>query len=73
MLVKTFGSAVFGINAATITIGADMVDSLKIYGVENLQEVIDFLDDGLEQEQTFADTRAEFLPKSAILTSIFPM
>lgn len=43
---------------------AAVVDKLKIYGAENLSEVIGFLNDELELEQTIVDTRAEFFAKS---------
>ena len=39
---------------------AAVVDKLKVYGAENIKEVIDFLNDELELEQTIVDTRAEF-------------
>jgi magnesium chelatase family protein len=39
---------------------AAVVDKLKVYGAENIKEVIDFLNDDIELEQTFIDTRAEF-------------
>lgn len=39
---------------------AAVVDKLKIYGVENIREVIDFFDDKAELEQTIVDTRKEF-------------
>ncbi|MCD6355556.1 MAG: YifB family Mg chelatase-like AAA ATPase [Prolixibacteraceae bacterium] len=39
---------------------AAVVDKLKVYGVENIKEVIGFLNDELELEQTIVDTRAEF-------------
>ena len=44
---------------------AAVVDKLKIYGAENLSEVIGFLNDELELEQTIVDTRAEFFAKSS--------
>lgn len=40
---------------------AAVVDNLKIYGVDNLIEVIRFLNDECELEQTVVDTRREFL------------
>lgn len=39
---------------------AAVVDNLKIYGVENIREVIDFIDGKTELEQTIVDTRKEF-------------
>jgi len=42
---------------------AAVVDSLKVYGVDNLKEVIDFFDDKLELEQTIVNTREEFFSK----------
>lgn len=39
---------------------AAVVDKLKIYGVENIKEVIDFFNGDAEIEQTFVDTRKEF-------------
>ncbi len=42
---------------------AAVVDTLKIYGVENLQEVVDFFNGKKELEQTVVDTRAEFLSR----------
>src|SRR5690606_1483606 len=39
---------------------AAIVDGLKVYGVENISEVISFIDGKAELEQTFVDTRAEF-------------
>ena len=39
---------------------AAVVDRLKVYGVENITEVIDFLNDEGSLEQTVIDTRAEF-------------
>jgi magnesium chelatase family protein len=44
---------------------AAVVDKLKIYGAENLSEVIGFLNDELELEQTIVDTRAEFFARSS--------
>lgn len=44
---------------------AAVVDKLKIYGAENLNEVIGFLNDELELEQTIVDTRAEFFARSS--------
>ena len=42
---------------------AAVVDNLKVYGVENIKDVIAFLNDDKELEQTFVDTRAEFYSK----------
>lgn len=42
---------------------AAVVDNLKVYGVDNLKEVIDFFDDKLELEQTIVNTREEFFEK----------
>ena len=42
---------------------AAVVDDLKIYGVENLQEVIGFFNDTIELEQTIVNTREEFFAK----------
>jgi magnesium chelatase family protein len=42
---------------------AAVVDKLKIYGVETLKEVIDFLSGKLLIEQTIIDTREEFKTK----------
>ncbi len=39
---------------------AAIVDGLKVYGVSNISEVIDFFDKGIALEQTIIDTRAEF-------------
>ncbi len=39
---------------------AAVVDDLEIYGVENIQEVIDFFNEEKKLEQTFVDTRDEF-------------
>ena len=39
---------------------AAIVSDLKVYGVENIKEVIDFFDTGKHLEQTIVDTRAEF-------------
>jgi len=44
---------------------AAVVDRLKIYGAENISEVIAFLNDELELEQTIVDTRAEFFARSS--------
>lgn len=42
---------------------AAVVDKLKIFGVENLKEVIDFLSGRVGIEQTIIDTREEFKAK----------
>jgi magnesium chelatase family protein len=39
---------------------AAVVDKLKVYGAENIQEVIDFLNDKGDLKPTVIDTRAEF-------------
>jgi len=39
---------------------AAIVDGLKVYGVSNISEVIDFFDKDIALEQTIIDTRAEF-------------
>ena len=39
---------------------AAIVSDLKVYGVKNLSQVIDFFDKGVELEQTIIDTRKEF-------------
>mgnify|MGYP003663169453 FL=1 len=39
---------------------AAVVDGLKVYGVDNIKEVIDFFDDDVPLEQTQVDTRQEF-------------
>jgi magnesium chelatase family protein len=39
---------------------AAVVDTLKVYGVENIKEVIDFFNGDAEIEQTTVDTRKEF-------------
>ena len=39
---------------------AAVVDNLKIFGVENLKQVVDFFNDEVEPEQTIVDTREEF-------------
>jgi len=44
---------------------AAVVDKLKIFGVENLKEVIDFLSGRISLEQTVIDTREEFKTKIA--------
>ena len=40
---------------------AAVVDKLKVYGAENIKEVIDFLNDESGLEETIVDTRAEFM------------
>jgi magnesium chelatase family protein len=42
---------------------AAVVDRLKIYGAENLSDVVGFLNDDTELEQTIVDTRAHFFGK----------
>lgn len=42
---------------------AAVVDKLKIFGVETLQQVIDFMNGGQEPEQTVVDTRAAFFAR----------
>jgi magnesium chelatase family protein len=42
---------------------AAVVDTLKVYGVESLREVIDFFDGETELEQTIVNTREEFFSK----------
>lgn len=39
---------------------AAIVNNLEVYGVENLQQVVDFLNDKIQLERTEFDTRAEF-------------
>lgn len=39
---------------------AAVVNNLKVYGVENIKEVIDFFDEKIELEQTIVNTRKEF-------------
>ena len=39
---------------------AAIVSDLKVYGVDNIKQVIDFFDTGEPLEQTIVDTRAEF-------------
>ena len=39
---------------------AAIVDNLKVYGIDNIKQVIDFFDKGEALEQTIIDTRAEF-------------
>lgn len=39
---------------------AAVVNNLKVYGVDNLRQVLDFFDKGVEPEQTVVDTRREF-------------
>lgn len=43
---------------------AAVVDKLKIFGADNLSEVIDFFNDEKELEQTIVDTRNEFFARS---------
>jgi magnesium chelatase family protein len=42
---------------------AAVVDKLKVYGVENIKEVIGFFNNELILEETIVDTRAEFMAK----------
>ncbi|MGQ7870553.1 YifB family Mg chelatase-like AAA ATPase [Sunxiuqinia sp. sy24] len=42
---------------------AAVVDQLKVYGVENLSQVVDFFNDRVELEQTIVNTRDEFYKK----------
>lgn len=42
---------------------AAVVDKLKVYGVENLKEVVGFFNDNEELEQTLVNTREEFYKK----------
>ncbi len=44
---------------------AAVVDKLKVYGAENIKEVIDFLNGQGNLEPTVIDTRAEFAAKTA--------
>jgi len=44
---------------------AAVVDKLKIYGANNLKEVISFLNNELELTQTLVDTRSDFLSCSS--------
>lgn len=39
---------------------AAIVDDLEVYGVQNIQEVIDFFNEGKKPERVVFDTRAEF-------------
>lgn len=39
---------------------AAVVDKLKIYGVDNIKQVVDFFNDDAELEQTIVNTREEF-------------
>ena len=48
---------------------AAVVNNLDIYGVENIKEVIQFLNDEIELEKTEVDTRAEFY-KNVQLTDL---
>lgn len=43
---------------------AAVVDNLKIYGVENIKQVIDFFDGGVKIQETIIDTRKEFFNNS---------
>jgi magnesium chelatase family protein len=42
---------------------AAVVDQLKVYGVENLSQVVDFFNDRVELEETIVNTREEFYKK----------
>lgn len=42
---------------------AAVVDKLRIYGVDNIREVVAFFNDEVEPEQTVVDTRAEFFSR----------
>ncbi len=42
---------------------AAVVDQLKVYGVENLSQVVDFFNDRVELEETIVNTRDEFYKK----------
>lgn len=42
---------------------AAVVDKLKVYGVENLKEVVSFFNDDEDLEQTIVNTREEFYKK----------
>lgn len=44
---------------------AAVVNNLKVYGAENLKQVIDFLNKKESLEPTFVDTRAEFMKNSS--------
>ena len=39
---------------------AAIVNDLKVYGIDNIMEVINFFNEGIPLEQTIIDTRAEF-------------
>ena len=39
---------------------AAVVDKLKIYGVENIKQVVDFLNEDVDLEPTIVNTREEF-------------
>jgi len=43
---------------------AAVVDTLKVYGVETLREVVDFFNDEAELEQVIVNTREEFFSKA---------
>lgn len=45
---------------------AAVVDTLKVYGIENIKEVIDFFDGKKDLEQTIVNTREEFFSKSTL-------
>jgi magnesium chelatase family protein len=42
---------------------AAIVNSLEVYGVDNIKEVIDFFNEGIPLERTIIDTRKEFQDK----------
>lgn len=44
---------------------AAVVDTLKVYGVDSLKEVVDFFNDKIELEQTIVNTREEFFSKAS--------
>jgi len=50
---------------------AAVVNDLEIYGVENIMEVIGFLDGKRELERTIIDTRKEFFEKAYVSESDF--
>ncbi len=52
---------------------AAMVNSLKVYGVTHIKEVIDFFDNGETGLEALAvNTREEFFIRNMILTSTLP-
>jgi len=67
MLIKVYGSAVFGVEAQTITVEVNIdqgvgyhLVGLEVYGVDNVKEVIEFFDAQKPLEPTVVDTREEF-------------